>query len=153
MRKLNAGIFFLGIFIFPAFTEQRSFNAIFPNLSPEIRSAVFSSDGYIKPSERASGFVLAGGNNTGIDDQIKNAVLGKNPGFVVESIIVVPSAPGAVSLLKVYNALGNIRGLKGRLYHSQTRNEEVPLFEDATRLQSERRNTAIPDPAPAAAVP
>ncbi|MCL2232816.1 MAG: hypothetical protein FWB99_07045, partial [Treponema sp.] len=55
--------------------------------------------------------------------------------------------------LDAYNALGRIRDLSGRLYHSHTRQAYVPLFEDATRIESERRTTPIPDPAPAARLP
>jgi hypothetical protein len=53
----------------------------------------------------------------------------------------------------VYNALGNIRLLKGRPYFSETRGKQVPLFEDATRLESAKKNTPVPDPRPASAVP
>jgi hypothetical protein len=53
----------------------------------------------------------------------------------------------------VYNALSAIRGLAGRTYHSATRRKEIPLFEDATRLESAAKNTPVPDPGPAAAVP
>jgi hypothetical protein len=55
--------------------------------------------------------------------------------------------------LDAYNALGKIRDLKGRVYHSFTRDSFVPLFEDATRLDSTRRTSAIPDPEPAKILP
>jgi hypothetical protein len=55
--------------------------------------------------------------------------------------------------LDAYNALGKIRDLTGRLYHSHSRNEEIPLFEDATRLESSRRNNPIQDPPPARELP
>jgi hypothetical protein len=79
--------------------------------------------------------------------------LSRNPGYLAESIIIIPGNPGFASLLDVYNALGNIRGLRGRLYNSHTRNQEIPLFEDATRILSERHTTAIPDPLPARILP
>jgi hypothetical protein len=72
---------------------------------------------------------------------------------LVESILVIPGRPGEYSLLKVYNALGKIRGLRGRLYHSHTRDETVPLFEEVTRIESARRNNPIEDPPPAARIP
>jgi hypothetical protein len=53
----------------------------------------------------------------------------------------------------VYNAISRVRDLKGRTYHSATRGEDVPLFEDATRLESARRLSPIPDPPPSRSVP
>ena len=49
--------------------------------------------------------------------------------------------------------MGNIQGLKGRLYHSATRDEDVPLFEDADRIQSPDKLTPIPDPPRSAVLP
>ncbi|MDR2479581.1 MAG: hypothetical protein LBD48_09750 [Treponema sp.] len=138
----------------PLFAEIRSFDAIFPELPPEIRSTAFSDGGYIKSSKKSSGFVLIGGERAGnIDPRIRNVVLDKKPGFLVEALRVIPGTPDTVDLIDVYNALGNVRGLKGRLYHSATRQKEVPLFEDAARLQSAQKNTPVPDPGPASVVP
>jgi hypothetical protein len=72
--------------------------------------------------------------------------------FIVESLQVIPHTQGA-SLLSVYNALGNIRGLKGRLYNSSTRSKDIPLFVDATRLESEKKNVPVPDPISASKLP
>jgi len=135
------------------FAQLRSFNDIFPNISEDSRSLVFETSGYIRSSRRTDGFVILGGNSSQLDPQIVNNVLSKNPGYLVESISVVSGRSGAVSLLDVYNAISNIRGLRGRLYNSYSRNEAVPLFEEATRIVSERQTTAIPDPAPVSALP
>jgi len=136
------------------YAQTRAFNDIFPNTDQDIRHAAFESQGYIKSSQRANGFQIIGNSrNCGLDPQITNNVLLRNPGYLVESILVIPGSPGFVSLLDVYNALGNIQGLSGRLYNSYTRNQEIPLFEDATRIMSERRTTAIPDPSPAGILP
>ncbi|GHV93968.1 hypothetical protein AGMMS50293_02880 [Spirochaetia bacterium] len=141
--------------VFPLFADTRSFNVLFPNLPSDMRNAVFSNTGYIKVSEKASGYILIGGDGAydALDPQIKNAVLGKNPGYLIESLMVIPETSGAITLLDIYNALGNIRNLKGRLYRSVTRNENIPLFEDATRLESAKKNTPVPDPRPASSVP
>jgi len=80
-------------------------------------------------------------------------ILRKNPGYLVESILVIPEKPGSVSLLEVYNALGKIGDLKGRLYDSHSKGRPVPLFEEATRIVSERQTSSIPDPAPSAKLP
>ncbi|MDR0316718.1 MAG: hypothetical protein LBH97_07455 [Treponema sp.] len=143
-------------FMFPLFAQTRSFGMIFPGLPENIRTAVFSNEGYIITSEKSSGFnLLSGtaGQGSLLDPQIAGTVLSIQPGFIVESLRVIPGAPGAVSLLDVYNALGNIRGLKGRLYHSHTRDGDIPLFEDASRMENERKNVPIPDPRPASTLP
>ena len=136
------------------YAQTRAFNDIFPNINQNIRNAAMGPEGYVQASQRANGFQIIGDSrNCNLEQQIVNNVLARNPGYLVESISVIPGNPGFVSLLDVYNALGNIRGLSGRLYNSYTRNQEVPLFEDATRVLSEKRTTAIPDPAPARILP
>jgi len=129
-----------------------SFSDIFPGITPAARQAAFSNEGYSKSAENFPRSSLIGSTG-GIDPQLIDSVFAKNPGFLVESIKVIPAAEGKYSLLDVYNALGNIRGLKGRLYHSHTRNEEVPLFEDVTRIESPKKNTPVADPSPAARIP
>jgi hypothetical protein len=46
-----------------------------------------------------------------------------------------------------------IRDLKGRTYHSFTRNADIALFENATRIKSENSTTQIPDPPAVTSVP
>jgi len=130
---------------------KRSFNDIFPGISPSVRQAAFSNEGYSKSAENVTASSLVGAN--GIDPLIIDSVFVKKPGFLVESIKVVPGKDGQYSLLDVYNALGNIRGLKGRLYHSHTRNESIPLFEDVTRIENAKKNTPVADPPPAVRIP
>jgi hypothetical protein len=152
-KKTIFAVFFFMLCVIHLFA-QRGFDDIFPNLSLDTRNAAFSESGYVRSGERSSGFeLIGGGTRAGIDIQIINGVMSKNPGYIVESILVIPGAPGSVTLLDVYNALGNIRDLSGRLYNSETRNQAIPLFEDATRIRSERQTTAIPDPPPARTLP
>jgi len=128
---------------------------IFRNISAENRSLIFSGgDSYVKSSQKANGFVIYGNEkNCGLDPAIVGNILNLKPGYFVESISVLPGNPGSVSLLDIYNALGKIRDLKGRLYNSATRGQAIPLFEDATRVASEKQTNAIPDPAPATVLP
>jgi len=136
------------------YAQTRSFNDIFPNISRDVRNESMTPAGYVESSQRAGGYQLIGGSyDCGLDPRIVNNVISRNPGYLVESIIIIPGNPGFASLLDVYNALGNIRGLSGRLYNSHTRNREVPLFEEATRIASDRRTTAIPDPPAARVLP
>jgi hypothetical protein len=146
-------IFFLcvGIFcIFPLFAQQRSFEDIFPLLSPEIQSQVFSSQGFFRAMENAGELYLL--DSQKLDPRLSGGVLNSQPSFLVEALMVTPLKKPA-NLLGVYNALGNIRALKGRLYHSATRDREIPLFEDATRIAGEKKNSPVPDPGPASSIP
>lgn len=137
-----------------AFSQLRSFNEIFPNIRESVRTAAFTNTGYIRSSQRQNGFVIVGRDQgSRISPELINNVLSRNPGYLVESIIVVRGAPGSVSLLDVYNALGNIRDLRGRLYSSATRGQDVPLFEEATRIVSDRNTSAISDPPAATVLP
>jgi hypothetical protein len=150
-------IFTILIFLICAgglFAQLRNFNDVFPNISGDIRDAAFGNSGYFKSGQKINGFTLIGSEKTcAIDPQIINIVLNRNPPYLVESIMVIPGKLGNVSLVDVYNALGNIRGLSGRTYNSFSRNREVPLFEDATRVAGEKRTTAIPDPPPTRILP
>jgi hypothetical protein len=153
IRKMTIALIYLSCVI-SIYAQIRTLNDIFPNISQDIRNDALGAEGYVSSSQRAGGFQIIGNSrNCGLDPRIVNIVLATNPGYLVESIIIIPGSPGFASLLDVYNALGNIRGLSGRLYNSYTRNQEVPLFEEATRVLSERRTTAIPDPPPARILP
>jgi hypothetical protein len=147
------------LFFFPFFfltlsslAAQRSFNQIFPEIPSAVREAAFSRDGFFQSTKEIQRSALAGSGQSAIDSQIIETILLKQPGFLVESILVVPGKTGQYSLLDVYNALGKIRGLKGRLYRSFTRNEDIPLFEDVTRIEA-KKNNPIPDPVPASKIP
>ena len=145
-------LLFLCITLFPLSAEIRSFNDIFPNLPSAVRNSSFSSAGYYHSNSAVSRQNIQASGST-LDNQIIDSVFLKNPGFLVESIVVIPDTEGRYSLLDVYNALGKTRGLKGRVYHSFTRNEYIPLFEDVTRLESAKRNVPINDPEPASEIP
>jgi hypothetical protein len=160
--RILSCLLLLTLFLLPAETASsqnvRSFSDIFPTLPSTVREEVFSNNGYNKPSERQSAPPFYPIQNvrameSALDPDIIEKVLEKRPGFLVEAILVIPAAQGKYSLLDVYNALGKVRGLKGRLYNSHTRKEYVPLFEDATRVESARKNTSIADPAPVSTVP
>jgi len=135
------------------FSQLRTFEQLFPSIQADVRVSALSDSGYVNTSRKATGFVILG-NQRGamIDPSIVNNVLKCNPGYIVESILIIPGNR-AVTLLDIYNVLGKIRDLKGRLYSSATKNQDVPLFEDATRIESERQTGAIPDPPPSTILP
>jgi hypothetical protein len=137
-------------------TGKRSIDDIFPGIAPAVRQAIFSNDGYSKSAENIPRSSLVGSGQdgaftSGIDRGIIESVFANKPAFLVESIKVIPGS--GYSLLDVYNALGNIRGLKGRLYNSFTRNERVPLFEDVTRIEGPQKNNPVADPPDASRIP
>jgi hypothetical protein len=151
MKKLFAVLFYL-FFAINLFSQFRTFNSIFPGINQQIRDMAFSETGFIISFQRTGDTTLLG-QGSSLDPQILNTVLSANPGYIVESILVIPGAPGSVSLLDVYNAIGNIQRLRGRLYSSYTQGRPVPLFEEATRIRGERQTSAVPDPSPASVLP
>jgi hypothetical protein len=133
--------------------QFRAFNDIFPNLSKDERSEVFGEEGFVKTNTKKSGFDIIGEKTVGIDPAIIRKVLDMDPGYLVETISIIPVKPEDVTLLDIYNALGKIRDLKGILYSSFTRKQYVPLFEEATRITNEKNITSIPDPPPSSSIP
>jgi len=153
MKKLLS-LCFLLFLASNIFAQFRTFNDVFPNLNQDIRNAAFSESGYVKSTKKANGFVIIGDEKgSKLDSKIVNNVLKKNPGYLVESILVIRANPESISLLDIYNALGNIRDLGGRLYNSYTKNKSIPLFEEATRITSSKQTNPIPDPAPSKTLP
>ncbi|MCL2185383.1 MAG: hypothetical protein FWB86_05980 [Treponema sp.] len=138
--------------LFSLYAQLRSFNEVFPNASTELRNSALGESGFFKSANRAGGNTLTG-YNSAIDPQIINTVLARNPLYLVESISVITETQENVSLLDVYNALGKIKDLKGRTYNSHTKKMETPLFEDATRIQSDKKTTPVSDPVPARSIP
>ena len=150
-------IFFLSfsnLYADPVFTSGlRSFDDIFPGIQPSVKQEAFSSDGYIKTAERINPSSLIGISGSNLNRNIIDTVLKSQPVFFVETITVIPCVPSRYSLLNVYNVLIKISTLQGRLYRSHSRNDNVPLFEEVTRVQSARSNVSVADPLPAINIP
>jgi hypothetical protein len=147
-------VFFLSLLCLAAcsaFGQRRSFDDLFPNLDPEKKTRALSG---ILTETRESDFSLHLSPAGELDAKIAGFVLTDiRPACLVEFLTVIPYLDAPLELLDVYNAMGKIRGLKGRLYHSATRDETVPLFEDASRVQSPDKLTSIPDPERASVLP
>jgi hypothetical protein len=141
----------------PALGQNRSFGSIFPGLGEEQQTQVFSEGGYLHSSVRPEVLSVPPAPLSGIP--LGGILEERRPAYLVESLVVIPypapwgEARSGGELLAVYNALGYIRGLEGRRYHSFTRGEEVPLFEEATRVVGPKKTSPLPDPAPARSVP
>jgi hypothetical protein len=133
------------------FAQTRSFNDLFPNLDSGKRSLVLS-EGLTEVREGDPRLLLIPSGEIG--SKISGLVItGRTPTCLVETLLVIPYSDKSVDLLSIYNAMGKIRDLKGRLYHSFTRDEAVPLFEDATRIESPKKTAAIADPADSSSLP
>ena len=131
--------------------DLRSFDDLFPDLEEGRREQVFNGEGLIRSVGKNHTLELIPSPASGIE--LHNTIMSKKPSFLAESLLVVPYSERTLDQLDAYNALGKIRELKGRLYRSYTKQAEVPLFEDATRLESSKKNNAIPDPLPALTLP
>jgi hypothetical protein len=145
---------FLCVILFytaPVFAQRRSFNDLFPNYDEAKREKVFSKNGLLAFSKDTVSLQLSPPAPAG--DAIQKSVSEQRPFFISESLIVIPFSENAPDLLRVYNACGRVQQLKGRLYHSATRDKEIPLFEEATRLESPKKTSAIPDPPDALSLP
>jgi hypothetical protein len=127
----------------------RSINEIFPALDVGIKKQALSPQGYIISHHDKSRTVAA----PSIDPYFQSRFDTINPTVTVESLLVIPYPSGAMSLVDIYNGLRQIRDLKGRLYHSETRDADIPLFEDVTRLESARRTPVKEDPPPRPTLP
>ena len=129
----------------------RSFDDLFPGIGESKKREVFSEAGFIRSLEKNESFELTPAPGSGID--LYSTVMKTNPSFFAESLLVIPYNGKMWDKLDAYNALGKISDLKGRLYRSHSRNAEVPLFEDATRLESGKKTNPVPDPAPSKELP
>ncbi|MDR1986216.1 MAG: hypothetical protein LBP88_04495 [Treponema sp.] len=130
--------------------EHRSFDLLFPRLDEAAKRQVFSPEGCVVSTRTAAGLTLLAAS--ALDPAISGSVLNQDPAYLTESLLVIPTAK-PVSFIRIYNAMGNIQDLKGRLYYSDSRHEDIPLFEDATRIASSKKLSPIPDPPQAASVP
>jgi hypothetical protein len=130
-------------------SSLRSVYEIFPSLDAGIRDQAFSSNGYFICHDKESRLL----ESSGIDAQLLTRIDSLKPSVVVECLYVVPYPAGPMEPVDIYNGLRNVRALKGRLYHSETRGTDIPLFEDATRLESSRRTGIQEDPPPRNSLP
>jgi len=134
--------------------QPRTFNEIFPDIKEDIKTAAFSSASYTGSGQKSAGFELIGkSRNTALNPQILNLVLNKNPRFLLETIFVIPSKPGAVNLLDIYNVLGNIQSINNVKYSNSSQKKEPPVFENVTRIINEKQTTPIADPPPSRILP
>ena len=159
INKINRDFFLFILFCLFTFLTPvtlgadnlRSFNEIFPGFREDWKRETFSAEGLVRTLDKNVAPEIIPARNSGID--IHSAVMRSKPSFITESLLVVPYTGSIPGKLEAYNALSKIRDLKGRLYPSTTRQANVALFEEATRIESPKKTTAIPDPPPARELP
>lgn len=151
-KNRRAGVFCCVLWIFiaaaaePGFGQTRSFSDVFPELDEEKKQIALSTDGFVVTGKEIP---LQRIVPAGYEFAVQQAIL-KNA-YITESIAFIPSE--RATTLNIYNAIQNVRDLKGILYHSATKDADVPLFEDATRIKSDKDTSTIPDPPQAYATP
>jgi len=141
----------LSTLFLPLSAQARSFDELFPGLDPALKEAAFSEAGFQSQLKKGEPLRIRPAPGSGLD--LPERVMKKPHGFLAEALMVVPYGGHGLEILDAYNALSEIRRLKGRKYHSFTRKAYVPMFEDATRVRAAGDPRAIPDPGDAASVP
>lgn len=129
--------------------SPRSLDEIFSALDAGTREQAFSPGGYFASHSAISQTLEA----PGLASQFRARINSLNPTVVVEYLMVMPYPSGPLNSLDIYNGLRKIRALGGRLYHSETRKADIPLFENATRMESTRRTSVREDPPPRNTLP
>jgi hypothetical protein len=154
MFKIFRPLFFIVLLHTPLLVvsqeNRRSIDDIFPALSSGIKEQASSSGGYFVTHNKGDQTTMG---IRDFDSPFRAQLNTISPSVVIESLFILPYQAEAPEPLAIYNGLRHVRNLKGRLYHSDTRGADVPLFEDATRLESAKRTRAIDDPPPRQTLP
>jgi len=136
------------VFEVPVF-ETRSFNEIFPNLSPSQKRAVTSNMGIRYSFEKTDSPTLVPNRDSGID--LLSKVMQKKPSHIVEALILVPYNKRELDMLDVYNAMRNIKDIQN--YIISLRGRDYKIFMDTTRIESAQNRKPIDDPPHADTLP
>ena len=129
----------------------RSFDELFYNLETSQKMEVFSPYGLVYTKNANEAFTLIPTRSSGID--LIGTIMNTRPGYLAEFLIVIPNQGRTYNRLDAYNSLIKVRNLSEYKYHSHSRNTAIPLFPDATRIESINSNKAIPDPPLARVIP
>jgi len=129
----------------------RSFNVVFPGLQDSQKSKVFSVEGYRNSFERNGSLSVVPHPGSGID--LYSVVLEKKPSHFIEALMVIPYNGKQFTIMDAYNALGRIEDIKNHFYFSSNRNANIHIFEESSRIESEKRTKSIPDPSLSGLVP
>jgi len=153
MNKIAlSGFLILNILLisFPAESQLRSFNELFPGITENQKQRIYSEEGMIHSFLRNETSLFVPGKNSGIN--LWPAVMEKIPSQMAEALIVVPYRNRPLNKLDIYNVLGKVRGLSNYTINSRSRGT-IALFSESTRIDTPNRNSPIPDPPPALILP
>jgi hypothetical protein len=139
------------IFEVPKFIfEPRSFNDIFPGFSQRQKAYAFSSQGLKHYFEKDGDPTLIPNPDSGID--LLSSVMAKKPSHIIEALVLVPYNERELDMLDIYNALGRIEKIKDYSVPI-SRDKDINIFTETTRLENARNRKSISDPPPANMLP
>jgi hypothetical protein len=154
MQRIVTAVFLWGLLTASAFGITRSFFDIFPDFDETQRAEAFSPTGYdlttrISPESPPSPLMAFSKSGVPISD----AVLNRKPPFYMESLTIFPYSSRYQGLITVYNALGKVRNLAGRVHRSETPGKHPPVFSEANRVDAAPKPNPLPDPPDAREIP
>ena len=145
-------LLFASAFLSPLCAQPlRSFDAIFPGLTPGEKRSVFSIEGVKRSFGKNDTPRLIPTPDSGID--LLSIVMEKRPSHLIEALLVIPYSSRKLDMLDAYNAIGRIGNVQDHLYFSRTQNRDIVVFKETTRLESAQKRNSIPDPPHAFALP
>jgi hypothetical protein len=151
MRKSIIPVLFWILLTVNGFGATRSFSDIFPYFDETKKTQVFSATGYSEFNLAQAGLQLVPRSKSGLS--ISAPVLSRQPSFFVENLLVFPYSSRYSGLITVYNALGRVQTLAGRVHRNDVPGKDHPVFRETTRIDGMRRNNPIPDPPSAIRIP
>jgi hypothetical protein len=154
MQRIVTAVFLWGFLTAGAFGISRSFFDIFPDFDEAQRAEAFSPTGYglttgISPESPPSPLMAFSKSGLPVSDPVLN----RKPPFFMESLTIFPYSSRYQGLITVYNALGKVRNLAGRVHRSETPGKDPPVFSEANRVDPAARLAPLADPPDALEIP
>jgi len=137
------------VFEAPVF-EPRSFDDVFPGISPSNKRRVMSSTGLRYSFERDGEALIIPAPDSGINI-LESYVMTKKPSHIIEALILIPYNKRELDILDIYNALGRIKDIKDQTISYN--DNKYHIFKETTRLENAKNRKPIVDPEPAKMLP
>jgi hypothetical protein len=147
-------VFLWGLLAAAARGETRSFYDIFPGFDEDQQAKAFSPTGCdltARPSPEAPSPPLIAFSKSGVP--VSAPIVDRNPPLFMENLTIFPYPNRYRGLITVYNALGEVRNLAGRVHRSETPGKDPPVFSEANRVDNAPKPNPLPDPPEASRVP
>jgi len=152
-EEINFDDFFFNapdlVFEAPVF-EPRSFNDVFPGISPSNRRRVMSNLGLRYSFEKDGEALINPAPDSGINI-LESYVMTKKPSHIIEALILIPYSKRELDMLDIYNALGYIKEIKDQTITYN--DKKYQIFKETTRLESAKNRKPIADPEPVDMLP